>query len=217
MKYSCLVMDHDDTVVNSTATVHFPCFCEFLSIHFPDRHYDLDEYLRKNFDPGVLPFFQDEIGMNEDMLQEEYRFWNAYVQNHVPKAYPGMKEILWEQKRQGGLICVVSHSMTENILRDYRENGLPEPDLVFGWESPAEERKPNPYPLLTIEKKLSLKPEDMLMVDDLKPGYDMAQSVGVPFAAALWANDIPMIQNFMRKNCPLCFRRVEDLGNYLFG
>ena len=26
MKYRCLIVDHDDTVVNSTATVHFPCF-----------------------------------------------------------------------------------------------------------------------------------------------------------------------------------------------
>ena len=26
MKYKCLVLDHDDTVVNSTATIHFPSF-----------------------------------------------------------------------------------------------------------------------------------------------------------------------------------------------
>ena len=30
MRYKCLVLDHDDTVVNSTATIHYPCFCEFL-------------------------------------------------------------------------------------------------------------------------------------------------------------------------------------------
>ena len=30
MRYKCLVLDHDDTLVNSTATIHFPCFCEFL-------------------------------------------------------------------------------------------------------------------------------------------------------------------------------------------
>ena len=26
MKYKCLVVDHDDTIVNSTATIHFPSF-----------------------------------------------------------------------------------------------------------------------------------------------------------------------------------------------
>ena len=30
MKYKCLVFDHDDTVVNSTATNHHPCFQMYL-------------------------------------------------------------------------------------------------------------------------------------------------------------------------------------------
>ena len=37
MKYPCLVVDHDDTIVNSTATVHYPCFVEYTRQHFP--HY----------------------------------------------------------------------------------------------------------------------------------------------------------------------------------
>ena len=216
MKYPCLVVDHDDTVVNSTATVHFPCFCDFLSIHYPEVSYSLEEYFRKNFDPGIIPLFRDEIGMDEAMMQEEYRFWNEYVQTHVPRVFDGMREILWEQKNRGGLICVVSHSMTNNILRDYRENDLPQPDLVFGWESPVEERKPSPYPLQTIQKKLGLRPEDLLMLDDLKPGYDMAKAAGVPFAAAGWAYDIPEIEGFMRQNCDLYFKTVEEFRKYLF-
>ena len=28
LKYRCLVLDHDDTTVDSTATVHYPCFVE---------------------------------------------------------------------------------------------------------------------------------------------------------------------------------------------
>ena len=35
MKYRCLVVDHDDTVVDSTATVHYPSFREFMNIHYP--------------------------------------------------------------------------------------------------------------------------------------------------------------------------------------
>ena len=30
LRYKCLVLDHDDTVVNSTATVHYPCFVEYM-------------------------------------------------------------------------------------------------------------------------------------------------------------------------------------------
>lgn len=215
MKYRCLVVDHDDTVVNSTATVHFPCFKQFLALHYPERHYTLEEYFAKNFDPGILSLFRDEIGMDDAMLEEEHRFWNAYVQNYVPKAYDGMRELLWEQRNAGGLICVVSHSISGNILRDYRENDLPEPDMVFGWDSPAPLRKPNPYPLETIQKTYGLRQEDLLMLDDLKPGYDMAKKYGVAFAAAGWSNDIPQIEQFMRTNCDLYFKTIGELRTYL--
>ena len=217
MKYPCLVMDHDDTVVNSTATVHFPCFAQFTAEYYPDYRCTLEEYFIKNFDPGVVAFFRDDVGMSEDMMRFEQAYWNDFVQGHVPQVYPGMAEILWEQTRRGGALCVVSHSYGRNILRDYRENGLPEPDMVFGWEMPAEKRKPRPDALIEIMEKLGFRPEELLVVDDLKPGYDMARAIGAPFAAAGWANDIPEIERFMRKNCDLYFKTVEELKNHLFG
>ena len=32
MRFRCLVMDHDDTTVNSTATIHFPSFLAYLKL-----------------------------------------------------------------------------------------------------------------------------------------------------------------------------------------
>lgn len=215
MKYPCLVLDHDDTVVNSTATVHFPCFLEFLKTYRPEAKYTLEEYIIKNFHPGIVSLFRDELGMDDEQMEQEQIFWNAYVQNHVPQAYEGMKELLREYKRQGGRICVVSHSFEQNILRDFAQNGLPEPELVFGWSCPPHQRKPSTYPLETIMQTYGYKPQELLVVDDLKPGYDMAQAAGVPFAAALWAYDIPETQSFFRKNCPLCFETVAALADYL--
>ena len=46
-------------------------------------------------------------------------------------------------------------------------------------------------PLERIMERFVLRPEELLVVDDLKPGHDMARAAGVPFAAAGWANDIP--------------------------
>ncbi|MGM9598332.1 MAG: HAD family hydrolase [Faecousia sp.] len=217
MRVPCLVLDHDDTVVNSTATVHFPCFQEFLKLYFPQCNYTLEEYFLKNFSPGILELLRDEVGMDDEMLQQEHRFWDAYVQQHVPQCYEGMRELLWKHKEAGGLICVVSQSFAKNILRDYRENGLPEPDLVFGWEYPAHQRKPKPYPLQQILLKTGLKREELLVVDDLKPGYDMAKACGIKFAAAGWAYDIPRIEAFMRENCDLYFKTVAELAEYLEG
>ena len=50
LKYPCLVLDHDDTTVNSTATVHYPCFVEYMEKFFPDVHLTLEEYFLYNFD-----------------------------------------------------------------------------------------------------------------------------------------------------------------------
>lgn len=216
MKYKCLVMDHDDTTVNSTATVHYPCFVEFMAKYHPEVKMSLEEYFVKNFDPGILELFRNIIGMDEDELNFEFVYWNEYVQKVVPKAYPGIKEILEAFRAQGGKLCVVSHSYTANILRDYEENGLPKPDLIFGWESPEAERKPAPFPLYRIMEAFDIRPEEMLVVDDLKPGYDMAVSAGVPFAAAGWANDIPEIESFMRKNSDLYFKTTDELRKHLF-
>ena len=74
LKYPCLVLDHDDTTVNSTATVHYPCFVEYMEKHFPNVHLTLEEYFRYNFDPGVIELFTNICGMTwEQMLDEEVR------------------------------------------------------------------------------------------------------------------------------------------------
>jgi phosphoglycolate phosphatase/pyrophosphatase PpaX len=118
-------------------------------------------------------------------------------------------------RAEGGLICVVSHSHEHNILRDYEHNGLPVPDAVYGWGRPEHERKPHPFPLLDIMERFGLDAKDMLMIDDLKPGYDMALAAGVDFAAVGWAGDIKVIEDFMRKNSRFYFKTVEELDAFL--
>ncbi len=215
MKYKCLVFDHDDTVVNSTATIHHPCFQQYLDERYPGRTCSLEHYFIENFSPGFLEMCRGEYGMDDDAIADETVYWLNYVEGHVPAVYDGIRQIMEEQKAAGGLIAVVSHSHARNIRRDYAANGLPEPDVIYGWEQPESERKPAPTPLLRIMADYGLKPEELLVIDDLKPGYDMARAAAVPFAAAGWANDIPEIERFMRANCPLYCKTVAELAAYL--
>ena len=69
---------------------------------------------------------------------------------------------------------MVSHSGQYNILRDYQAHFGMEPDEIYSWDMPKHTRKPAPYSLLEIMKKYGLSAKDLLVVDDLKPGYDMA-------------------------------------------
>ena len=69
--------------------------------------------------------------------------------------------------------------------------------------------------MLDLLRRFDLRPEEVLMIDDLKPGYDMCRAAGVPFAAAGWANDVEEIEDFMRKNCDFYFKTVKELDEFL--
>ena len=217
-KYKCLVLDHDDTVVDSSASIHYPSFVEYLKIARPSLadKYTLEEYFEKNFAPGILELFTDEIGLSEEELKDEELFWRDYVKNHIPNAYEGMAEIIADFKAQGGIVAVDSHSVTENIVRDYKANNLPDPDIIYGWDIPKEMRKPAPGTLFDLMEKYNLNPEEILVVDDLKPGYDMAKAAGVDIAAAGWAHNVKGIAEFMKENCKYFCRSVEELRSILF-
>ncbi len=216
LKYKCLILDHDDTVMDSTAHVHHPAFLVSLAELRPGHTISLEDYFRMNFHPGFVEYCRRELGFTEAEFDREVEMWKEYVADHIPTAYPGMARIIRRQKELGGLVCVVSHSFDFNIRRDYAANGLPEPDAVYGWELPPERRKPDPWALYQIMERFGLRPEQTLVVDDLKPGYDMAHVARVPFAAACWAYDVPEIRRFMEQNCALAFIDPTDLERYLF-
>ena len=218
MKYKCLVLDHDDTVVGSTAEIHFPCFVEYLKLTRPHlvSEWDLETYLIKNFHPGITSILRDELRMDDAEVKREIDFWAAYVENHIPSSYDGIREIITEFRARGGIVAVDSHSLLKYIKRDYEYNELPMPDIIYSWDLPEEERKPSPYTLFDLMKKYGLSKEEVIVVDDLKPGYDMARGAGVDFAAAGWAYDVPEIENFMRENCDYYLKDVSELKKILF-
>jgi len=217
MKYKCIVLDHDDTVVASTETIHYPSFIAYLEDYRPElvKNYTFESFIVKNFHPGILSLLADEVGLNEKELKEEEKYWLDFVETRFPRAYEGMAEIISDFKSRGGIVAVASHSMTKYIVRDYEHNELSMPDVIYGWDIPKENRKPSPWCILDLCERYNLKPEEILVVDDLKPGYDMARGGGAHFAAAGWAYDVPEIAEFMKKNCDYYLSSVEELKTLL--
>lgn len=216
MQYQCLVLDHDDTVVQSTDQIHFPSFQRVLAQVRPEVHWTLEDYLRYNFDPGFLPTIRDILHFTPEEIEWETAIWQQDVAAQVPAAFPGIAGLLRRFQAAGGKICVVSHSFRDTILRDYRENGLPLPDQIFGWELPKDQVKPSPYALDQIMDTYSLRPQDLVVVDDLKPGLDMARCRGVDFLAAGWAYDVPEITAYFRQQGLPILQTVEALSSRLF-
>lgn len=217
MKYRCLVLDHDDTTVNSTPVIHYPAFLKILEELRPGSYFTQEEFLSQNFYPGLRSFYMDGLGFSEAEMKREWEVWRDYVSSVIPPFFPGMPELIRRQKAEGGLVCVVSHSFEEYIRRDYKAADVPEPDLIYGWDNDRSRCKPSPYPLEEIMRITGCGPEELLMVDDLKPGLDMAHACGVKFAACRWSYDIPVIREYMQKNADYSLGSVAELEKLQFG
>lgn len=217
LNYRCLVLDHDDTVVRSEETVNYPSFLEALKVLRPGRTITREEFTRWCFSPGFSALCSDYIGLTPEEIDVQYDMWRSYVATHIPPPYDGLRPILTRWKQEGGLLCVSSHSARENILRDYRLHFGLEPDQIFDWDLGEDRRKPSPYALQEIMRLYDLRPDELLMVDDLKPGYDMAHACGVPFACAGWSHDDPEIRAFLRRFSDFYLETVQELESLLFG
>lgn len=217
LKYPCLVLDHDDTVVQSEATVNFPFFVYILNQFRPGTTITLQEYVDGCCNFGFAEMCRKWYHFTEQELADEYRGWQKYIKTHIPAPFPGIERIIQRQKDEGGLICVVSHSSSTNITRDYLTHFGILPDEIYSWDLPEHLRKPNPYALNDIMEKYSLSPSQILVVDDMKPACEMARSAGVPIAFAAWGRkDYPEIMAQMEKLCDYSFCSTQALEKFLF-
>lgn len=206
LRYPCLILDHDDTVVQSELTVNFPYFLLTLESFRPGASITAQEYADGCYRYGFAEMCRRRFSFTEQEILEEYLGWKEYIKTHIPAPFPGIKAVIRRQKAHGGRIFVVSHSCNENITRDYRLHFDTTPDEIFGWDLPEALRKPNDYALRSIREKYGYQPEEMLVVDDMKLAHTMAKKQNVAVAFAAWG----------RKNCPEICREMEALCDHSF-
>lgn len=217
LKYKCLVLDHDDTVVQSEATVNYPCFCRFLEIYRPGLSISLADYVSECNKMPFVEMCRSRFAMSDEEMELEYKFWKDYAREHIPAPFPGIQELLHTYKAAGGTICVVSMSSQDTILRDYKTHFDMEPDAVFGWDLPQERRKPSPWALEQIKGKYGFFSDEILVVDDMKFAVQMARSAGCLIAFAGWGRkEFPEICKEMEDLCDRSFYSTEELQKYLY-
>ena len=217
MRYKCLVLDHDDTVVQSEKTLSYPFFCETIRQLRPGMEISLKDYVQDCHSMGFVKMCQQRFQFTDQELETEHDDWSRYIREHIPDPFPGIDRIIHRQKAAGGLVCVVSHSCKETIVRDYIAHFGVEPDMVYGWELPEAQRKPSTYALEDIMARYQLQPQDLLVVDDVKLACMMAAPMGVDVAFAAWSKEeFPELTVEMRQLCKYAFDSTKELETFLF-
>lgn len=217
LKYPCLVLDHDDTVVQTEKTIGYPYFCYILNQFRPGETISFTDYVHDCHNYGFAEMCRRRWQFTEEEQKAEYAGWMDYVLTHIPEVFPGIADVIRHQKEAGGLVCVVSHSSVQNITRDYRYHFGIHPDAIYGWDYPEHLRKPNFFPLEDIMHRFSLTPQDILVVDDMKLAWMMTHPLGVDIAFAGWGKlEFPELSEEMRSICNYSFNSAQELAKFLF-
>ena len=218
IRFKCLILDHDDTAVDSAASVHFPAHLECIRVLRPERPAPtFEDWILANFH-GIMEYLVGTLGLTEKELETEYRIWRSYATQRTPVFFPGFLDAVAAYRTAGGKVAVISHSEADVIRHHYRDAGVPEafPDLIFGWTKDEDKRKPSPWPVRQALACFQLRPGEALIVDDLKPGVLMSKATGVPAAGAGWGYDIPEIEAYMRAHTIAYFKTVMEFHQFLF-
>lgn len=217
MKYRCLILDHDDTAVNSTPVLHYPAHREVMRELRPGvPPISLEGWMLKNFSPGIMAYMVEELGFSPEEVAREYVIWQDYVEHRQVEFYPGFIDLIRDYHAAGGIVTVVSHSTKEKLLRDYASVGAENlVQAAYGWDFDETKRKPHPWPVQKILEEFELSPKEALILDDLKPAVTMARASGVAIGAAGWGIAVPEIAEYMRRSCDYYFPDIPALRQFL--
>jgi len=217
MKYKALLLDFDDTLVDSTKVIHYPIYVNCLKLMKPHlTPITYEEWMMITHEPGILPFLQSIYATKEEMDQQ-YAYWCE----HAAKApaldfFPGVIDLLQDFINAGGKISIISlgqKPMIEKILAEKAPNL--KVYYINAFSKDETMRKPAPGPALEAMRIMEVKPEECLMVDDLSPGLEMAKAVGIKQALATWMN--PALEKIMiEKGDVIILRTVEEWRKHIF-
>lgn len=217
LKYKCLVLDHDDTVVQTMRTLSYPFWCLELEQFRPGTTMTQKDYILKCHQYGFADMCRICFQFTDEELAAEHDQWMEYILQNVPAYFPGIDRVIRRQKEEGGILCVVSHSSFDNISRDYRIHFGLQPDAIYGWDMPPHQRKPNPWPLQDIMDKFCVSAEEILVVDDMKLACMMAEPFGIDVAFAGWDDmGVPELREEMEHLCAYSFHSTKELEKFLF-
>ncbi|KAL7714586.1 hypothetical protein QTN25_007891 [Entamoeba marina] len=181
LRYKCIIIDHDDTTVNSTPTLHYESYAQFMKENKQEEPISIQEWYSQIWGLNMSVFLVEKLKLSEEDLPVINKKWYELFCNKTQEMFEGFYEMLVEFRKIGGIVCVCSHSETSVVKKFYEQynNGKFIPDQIYGYDKNCPKKcKPYTYPIEDIMNKYHLDKESIVVIDDLDHGFNMAKKCG---------------------------------------
>ena len=216
LRYRCLVVDHDDTSVMSTPSLHYPAHVEALSVSCGRaRAHRSGGMAREEFRSGFYPLPYGELGHEEAEVRQSDLIWReltaARACQRSFRASSNIRRV--EAARRTLVVDLPFRGLDDRARLSGRRSSLADGEAVVPDSSSAgtttREAQARSYPLLETMRSFGYAKE-RYSCSTTKPGADMAAAAGVDFAAAGWGHAIEEIKRGMRGLGKYYFEKVEN-------
>ena len=183
MKLRAILFDHDGTLVDSEP-IHYQLWNQVLGRYGVTISEDVFNSVCAGM-PTITNAHdlikRFKICVNaQDLAEEKHAVTKKFLVDHAYPLMPGVTEAIRELVEQGLTLAIVTGANLHSVGATVRSYSL---DRHFEYVISADDvqkNKPAPDCYLLALKKLGLKPEECLAIEDTEHGLKAAAQAGIP-------------------------------------
>lgn len=211
LKYKLFIFDIDCTLT-STNQLIFDSFNHINNKYF-GKILSPEEVIAL-FGPTEEEIIVELFGDNAEKAIVDYFVY--YKENHnIASLHDGIENLLDHIIENGGRIAAFTGKGRRSAEITLKELGVFEKVELLVSGDDVTQKKPSGEGILTILKKLGIKPEEAIMIGDSSADIKAAREAGVAVASVLWDCWTPDL--VMKMNNGMLFNTVEELHSHISG
>jgi beta-phosphoglucomutase-like phosphatase (HAD superfamily) len=216
LKKKCLIFDHDDTLINSQETIHYPIFLETLQVLRPNEpQLSFKNFVLYSNQYGFLGFLKEMYDFTSDEIELEIKWWREKVMQKEAQVFKDVALFIEDYVAAGGILVVYSYSESFMIEKDYKRIFGFLPHEIIGFDVAPYQRKPARLPILQIMADYQFTAKDCLIVDDMPLLINTAKRSNIDMVGACWSLGAYWQWSTIDADVPLC-KNANCLASYVF-